>query len=111
MKTMARMGVDYDLLTWEGGVLRLKFWAQAFDVLKAKGPCICRRKGAWQDMGYANQEDLETNPGNLTPTKSARRSSSVEWRRDVCRQGHRVQFWKLGWKVSITGSLTAAAGS
>ena len=29
--------MDYDLLTWEGDILRLKFWAQAFEVLKAKG--------------------------------------------------------------------------
>src|SRR5262245_57459057 len=31
LKTMARMNVDYDLLTWEGDILRLRFWAQAFD--------------------------------------------------------------------------------
>ena len=35
LQTMARMNVDYDLLTWEGDILRLKFWAQAFDVLKS----------------------------------------------------------------------------
>src|SRR5262245_58546349 len=28
LDTMARMNVDYDLLTWEGDILRLKFWAQ-----------------------------------------------------------------------------------
>ena len=33
LATMARMNVDYDLLTWEGDILRLKFWAQAFEVL------------------------------------------------------------------------------
>ena len=33
LKTMARMNVGYDLLTWEGDILRLKFWAQAFEVL------------------------------------------------------------------------------
>ena len=39
---MARLNVDYDLLTWEGDILRLKFWAQAFDVLKAKGAVYLR---------------------------------------------------------------------
>ena len=29
LKTMGRMNVDYDLLTWEGDILRLKFWAHA----------------------------------------------------------------------------------
>ena len=37
LETMARMNVDYDLLTWEGDILRLKFWVHAFDVLKGKG--------------------------------------------------------------------------
>jgi arginyl-tRNA synthetase len=45
LKTMARMNVDYDLLTWEGDILRLKFWAQAFDVLKAKGAVHLRTEG------------------------------------------------------------------
>ncbi len=31
LRTMARMNVDYDLLTWEGDILRLHFWATAFD--------------------------------------------------------------------------------
>ena len=45
LKTMARMNVDYDLLTWEGDILRLKFWAQAFDVLKANGAVHLRTEG------------------------------------------------------------------
>ncbi len=36
------MNVDYDLLTWEGDILRLKFWARAFDVLKQKGAVYLR---------------------------------------------------------------------
>ncbi len=36
LRTMARMNVDYDLLTWEGDILRLHFWATAFDDLKAR---------------------------------------------------------------------------
>ena len=45
LRTMARMNVDYDLLTWEGDILRLRFWAQAFDVLKAKGAVYLRTDG------------------------------------------------------------------
>ena len=33
---MARLNVDYDLLTWEGDILRLHFWATAFDDLKTR---------------------------------------------------------------------------
>jgi arginyl-tRNA synthetase len=45
LQTMARMNVDYDLLTWEGDILRLKFWAQAFDVLKASGAVHLQTEG------------------------------------------------------------------
>ena len=45
LKTMARMNVDYDLLTWEGDILRLQFWARAFEVLKAKGAVYLQTEG------------------------------------------------------------------
>ena len=45
LKTMARMNVDYDLLTWEGDILRLEFWAQAFEVLKASGAVYLQTEG------------------------------------------------------------------
>jgi len=45
LKTMARLNVDYDLLTWEGDILRLKFWAQAFELLKQKGAVHLRTEG------------------------------------------------------------------
>ena len=63
---MARMNVDYDLLTWEGDILRLKFWAQAFDVLKAKGRALRtdgRLKGCW----VMPIEDDEAKPKSQTP--------------------------------------------
>ena len=28
---MGRLNVSYDLLTWEGDILRLQFWGTAFD--------------------------------------------------------------------------------
>ncbi len=45
VKTMARMNVDYDLLTWEGDILRLKFWTKAFDALKALGAVYLQTEG------------------------------------------------------------------
>jgi arginyl-tRNA synthetase len=69
LKTMARMNVDYDLLTWEGDILRLKFWAQAFDVLKAKGAVYLREDGrlagCWV-MPIA--DDLEESPKSQNPS-------------------------------------------
>jgi arginyl-tRNA synthetase len=45
LKTMARMNVDYDLLTWEGDILRLQFWAKAFEELKALGAVYLQTEG------------------------------------------------------------------
>ena len=39
------MNVDYDLLTWEGDILRLQFWATAFEELKARGAVFLQTEG------------------------------------------------------------------
>ena len=65
LKTMARMNVDYDLLTWEGDILRLKFWAQAFDVLKARGAVHLRTEGRLAGCWVMPiQEELEATPNS-----------------------------------------------
>ena len=57
------MNVDYDLLTWEGDILRLKFWAQAFEVLKAKGAVYLRTDGRLDGCWVMPiQEDLDQLP-------------------------------------------------
>jgi arginyl-tRNA synthetase len=45
LKTMARLNIGYDLLTYEGDILRLHFWAHAFEVLKAKGAVFLQTEG------------------------------------------------------------------
>ncbi len=45
LKTMARMNVKYDLLTWEGDILRLQFWNRAFEILKSDGTVYLQTKG------------------------------------------------------------------
>jgi arginyl-tRNA synthetase len=51
LRTMARMNIEYDLLTWEGDILRLHFWAHAFDFLKKTRAVYLqtegRLKGCW----------------------------------------------------------------
>lgn len=51
LATMARLNIDYDLLTWEGDILRLHFWARCFETLKASGAVYLqtegRLKGCW----------------------------------------------------------------
>ena len=119
LRTMARMKVDYDLLTWEGDILRLKFWAHAFDLLKAKGAVYLqtegRLKGCWV---MAIQEDLDANPKAQIPNPKSQESESRipnpesrpedddEEREKVIVRSNGVvtyvgkdiayQFWKLG---------------
>jgi arginyl-tRNA synthetase len=45
IRTMARMNIGYDLLTWEGDILRLHFWAHAFDYLKKTGAVYLQTEG------------------------------------------------------------------
>ena len=45
LKTMARLNIDYQLLTWEGDILRLEFWARAFDLLKQTGAVFFQNEG------------------------------------------------------------------
>ena len=114
LQTMARMNVDYDLLTWEGDILRLKFWAQAFDVLKAKKAVYLRTegrlKGCWvmpieeevnpkaqipnpKSQGEPVEADLQAGPDDEEREKVIVRSNGV-----VTYVGKDIayQFWKLG---------------
>ena len=45
LNTMARLNIGYDLLTYEGDILRLQFWAHAFEMLKAQGAVFLQTEG------------------------------------------------------------------
>jgi arginyl-tRNA synthetase len=116
--TMLRMNVDYDLLTWEGDILRLKFWAQAFDVLKASGAVYLRNEGrlagCWvmpiQEAAEANAQRPTPNAQLPTPksedTEDTEDTEEDEEREKVIVRSNGVvtyvgkdiayQFWKLG---------------
>ncbi len=109
LKTMARMNVDYDLLTWEGDILRLKFWAQAFDVLKSKGAVYLRTEGRLAGCWVMPiQEELESMPNGPSPDSATATESDeeAEEREKVIVRSNGVvtyvgkdiayQFWKLG---------------
>jgi len=96
LKTMARLNIAYDLLTYEGDILRLKFWAHAFDILKAQGAVFLqtegRLKGCWvmrieEGDGPAEDTDEESREKVIV------RSNGV-----VTYVGKDIanQFWKFG---------------
>jgi arginyl-tRNA synthetase len=63
LQTMRRLDIEYDLLTWEGDILRLHFWAHAFEFLKQTGAVFLqtegRLKGCWV-MRIDDDEDAES---------------------------------------------------
>jgi len=102
LKTMARLNVGYDLLTHEGDILRLKFWAHAFEILKAQGAVFLQTEGklagCWVmriDEGQA-KDDNEVESEGEDPEKREKvivRSNGV-----VTYVGKDIanQFWKFG---------------
>ena len=44
--------IDYDLLTWEGDILRLQFWAHAFErAARRRARSSCRPRASWPAAG------------------------------------------------------------
>jgi arginyl-tRNA synthetase len=104
---MARMNVDYDLLTWEGDILRLKFWAQAFEVLKAKGAVYLRTEGRLAGCWVMPiQEELDQGASSQPANSETEEEDDSEEREKVIVRSNGVvtyvgkdiayQFWKLG---------------
>ena len=103
LATMARMNVDYDLLTWEGDILRLRFWAQAFDVLKAKNAVYLRTEGRLSGCWVMPiQEDVDAPAAGPQPSEDddgeEREKVIVRSNGVVTYVGKDIayQFWKLG---------------
>lgn len=98
LQTLARMNVEYDLLTWEGDILRLKFWATAFDVLKQKGAVYLQTEGKLQGCWVMRIEDDQS--ADLEGDEDADHKEKVIVRSDgtVTYVGKDIayQFWKLG---------------
>ncbi|MBI4264545.1 MAG: arginine--tRNA ligase [Acidobacteria bacterium] len=124
LETMARMNVAYDLLTWEGDILRLKFWAQAFDVLKASKAVYLRTEGrlagCWvmpieeddkaqgprpKAQGSRDVKEDEAVAGGLQASGDDEDEATEEREKVIVRSNGVVtyvgkdiayQFWKLG---------------
>ncbi|HKE87533.1 MAG TPA: arginine--tRNA ligase [Vicinamibacterales bacterium] len=99
LETMARMNVDYDLLTWEGDILRLKFWAQAFEVLKEKKAVYLRTEGRLAGCWVMPiEDDLENSKGEEADESEEREKVIVRSNGVVTYVGKDIayQFWKLG---------------
>jgi arginyl-tRNA synthetase len=110
LETMRRMNISYDLLTWEGDILRLHFWAHAFEFLKKTGAVFLqtegRLKGCWvmriedDAEGAAAGADAESTPVEADAQDDEERREKVIVRSDgtVTYVGKDMayQLWKFG---------------
>ena len=97
LTTMARLNIGYDLLTYEGDILRLKFWAHAFEILKAQGAVFLqtegRLAGCWVMRIEEGAEASADESDDEAREKVIVRSNGV-----VTYVGKDIanQFWKFG---------------
>jgi arginyl-tRNA synthetase len=104
LKTMARMNVGYDLLAWEGDILRLHFWARAFEILKEQGAVFLQTQGRLAGCWVMRIED---EGGGAPPAEGEAAAAEDEESREkvIVRSNGTVtyvgkdmayQFWKFG---------------
>jgi len=107
LKTMARMNVDYDLLTWEGDILRLEFWARAFEILKEKGAIYQQTRGKLAGCWVMRIETHDAGPDDERDENDGAEADGREGEKEkvIVRSNGTVtyvgkdiayQFWKFG---------------
>ena len=93
LATMDRLNVEYDLLSWEGDILRLDFWETAFDLLKEAGVLFLQPTGP--QAGCWVMEIKEDRPNDITDPRFkvvVRSDGTVTYvGKDIA-----YQFWKFG---------------
>ena len=115
LATMGRLNIGYDLLTYEGDIIRLQFWAQAFEILKARGAVYLQTEGklagCWvmriEEAGGIADARLESRGGHAPEETAAAVDADTPGDREkvIVRSNGVVtyigkdlanQFWKLG---------------
>ncbi len=115
LRTMARINVDYDLLTWEGDILRLHFWTTAFEQLKERRAVFLqtegRLKGCWvmpiedADAQKRADGDAADAPTETPPSEDDVNADTEQREKVIVRSNGTVtyvgkdianQFWKFG---------------
>ena len=106
LATMDRLNIEYDLLSWEGDILRLSFWARAFEILKEAGAIFHQTKGkqagCWvmeidDDDSDADSSEIK-GASNAGPDEKLRAKVIVRSDGTVTYIGKDIayQFWKFG---------------
>ena len=104
LATMARLNIGYDLLTYEGDIIRLQFWARAFEILKAQGAVFLQTEGKLAGCWVMKIE--EDTPAATGDAGTEPHADEEDTREKVIVRSNGVvtyigkdlanQFWKLG---------------
>jgi arginyl-tRNA synthetase len=105
LETMRRMNIGYDLLTWEGDILRLHFWAHAFEYLKKTGEVYLQTEGKLAGC-WVMQIDDEPEAARGKPETGSGESEDAEPKEKVIVRSDgtvtyvgkdmALQMWKFG---------------
>src|SRR6185503_5440483 len=92
LKTMLRLGVEYDVLPRESEILHLKFWAAAFELLKQRKAIFLetdgKNKGCWVMPAASFSTDAESEDNKVI----VRSNGTVTYvGKDIA-----YQLWKFG---------------
>jgi arginyl-tRNA synthetase len=105
LRTMERLNVQYDLLTWEGDILRLQFWNRAFETLKAQGTIYFQPQGRLAGCWVMRIEDGSTAPADEGADGPTGDADGDQAEKVIVRSNGTVtyvgkdmayQFWKFG---------------
>jgi arginyl-tRNA synthetase len=97
LATMLRLNIEYDVLPRESEILHLKFWATAFELLKARKAIYFenegKNKGCWVMPSSAFREGADDGEENAEDSKVIVRSNGT-----VTYVGKDIayQLWKFG---------------
>ena len=100
LETLDRLGIDYDLLSRESEILRLKFWDAAFDLLKQRGAIQLassgKNAGCWV-MQLPSEKEVPAE-GEEEPTELAEAKIIVRSNGTVTYVGKDIAYhlWKFG---------------
>jgi arginyl-tRNA synthetase len=111
LTTMGRLNVQYDLLTWEGDILRLQFWHKAFERLKADGTVYFQHRGRLEGCWVMRIEEAAATGDPAEPAEAEGRAgddsaeAGDQAEKVIVRSNGTVtyvgkdmayQFWKFG---------------
>jgi arginyl-tRNA synthetase len=107
LDTMTRLNVGYDLLTYEGDILRLQFWTRAFEILKANGAVFLQTEGRLAGCWVMRIDEAgDTNGAEAPAVVEPADGDEAESREKVIVRSNGTvtyvgkdianQFWKFG---------------